>query len=196
MACFLPFLNKSINFLKFFFQTGTIVPTGSVLESAFMLKQDDCRRRGRGNSVPRKIWTLTEEEMNFDWGRNERWLKGRNELWLKGRNELWLRKNIYKDRNFTKGLKNKWKWFFLLLSIPSMFMTLCHTLVSYLISFVYICFNFVLFREEAELLSRPPHPSSSLLVEKLLENKYFRQCFYVSRCQKFPNPSTIRYINR
>ena len=40
-----------------------------------------------------------------------------------------------------------------------MFMTLCHTLVGYLISFVYISSNCVFLREEAELPTRPPPPS-------------------------------------
>ena len=100
--------------------------------------------------------------------------------------------NMYKDRDFTKDLKNKWKWFFLLPSIPSMFMTLCHTLVSYLISFVYMyIYALILFYSE-----RKPNycldPLSSLLVEKLLENK----CFSTILMSKIPRPSTIRYINR
>ena len=52
-----------------------------------------------------------------------------------------------------------YKSYFFLLSIPSMFMTLCHTLVGYLLSFVYIGLNCVFFREEAELPTRPPPPS-------------------------------------
>ena len=43
-----------------------------------------------------------------------------------------------------------------------MFMTLCHTLVGYLISFVYISLKCVFLREEAELPTRPPPPSPDL----------------------------------
>ena len=39
-----------------------------------------------------------------------------------------------------------------------MFMTLCHTLIGYLISFIYISLNCVFLREEAELPTRPPPP--------------------------------------
>jgi hypothetical protein len=40
-----------------------------------------------------------------------------------------------------------------------MFIALCHTLVGYLISFVYISLNRVFLREEAKLPTRPPPPS-------------------------------------
>jgi hypothetical protein len=63
-----------------------------------------------------------------------------------------------------KALKINESYFFIL-SKPSMFMTLCHTLVGYLISFVYISLNCVFLREEAELPTRPPPPSVSCLSE-------------------------------
>jgi hypothetical protein len=65
-------------------------------------------------------------------------------------------KNSTVDR--LKALKIKDSGFFLS-SKPTMFMTLCHTLVGYLISFVYISLKCVFLREEAELPTRPPPPS-------------------------------------
>ena len=50
-------------------------------------------------------------------------------------------------------------------------MTLCHTLVGYLVSFVYISLNCVFLREEAELPTGPPPPSPTLISRPRRFNK-------------------------
>ena len=73
--------------------------------------------------------------------------------------------SFYIHQSFTRSTVDRLKAlkmnesYFILLSIPSMFMTLCQTLVGYLISFVYICLNCVFLRVEDELPTRPPPPS-------------------------------------
>ena len=51
-------------------------------------------------------------------------------------------------------------------------MTLCHTLVGYLIRFVYICSNCVFFREEAKSPSRPLPPHSTPTTRRTRRRKF------------------------
>ena len=60
-------------------------------------------------------------------------------------------------------------------------MTLCHTLVGFLISFVYISLNCVFLREEDELPTRPPPPSTACVFWQT----FFQCTLSIYRCVHF-----------
>ena len=84
-----------------------------------------------------------------------------------------------------------------------MFMNLCHTLVGYLISFVYISLNCVFLREEAELPTRPPPPSLaspfltiSLLLswDPVLPPSLLETRKPLATCRRFASPLQLTFL--